>query len=189
MRRKLRKDPLAYRQRSHARAVIPPALKMGVFALAAILAGGAAEGHELKAGKLVIVHTWVRATPPGGTVTAGYGKITNTGPDADRLIGASLNGAVRSEIHSTTVRAGFVKTGPSRDGILIPAGQTVELKPGSLHITFGGLSSPLEQDIYVDGSLTFQKAGKIAIEFFVEPMEPTAPSGNSHDHPKSRESQ
>src|SRR5918999_3170975 len=169
MRRKLREGPLASRQHSDARAVITPALQAGMVALGAVFAGGAAEGHELKAGKLVIVHTWVRATPPGGTVTAGYGKITNTGPDADRLIGASLNGAVRSEIHSTSVRADIVKQGPLRNGIPIPAGQTLELKPGNLHITFTGLSSPLEPDMYIDGSLMFHKAGKIAVEFFVEP--------------------
>jgi periplasmic copper chaperone A len=191
MRRKLREGPLADRPQSgvEARASSTPALQVGVFALAAVFAGGAAEAHELKAGKLVIVHTWVRATPPGGTVTAGYGKITNTGPDADWLVGASLHGAARSEIHCTTVREGIIKTGPLKDGIPIPAGQTVELTPGSLHITFSGLSSPLEQDMYVDGSLTFEKAGKIAIEFFVEPMESTTPSLNSHDRHKSRERQ
>jgi periplasmic copper chaperone A len=188
MRRKLREGPLADRPQSgvEARASTTPALQVAVFALAAVFAGGAAEAHELKAGKLVIVHTWVRAMPPGGTVTAGYGKITNTGPGADRLVDASLNGAARSEIHSTTVRAGIVKTGPLRDGIPIPAGQTVELTPGNLHITFSGLSSPLEQDIYVDGSLTFEKAGKIAIEFFVEPMETAAPARSLHDPQRAR---
>jgi periplasmic copper chaperone A len=153
-----------------------------VLANAALFAAGAANGHELRAGKLVIVHTWVRATPPGVTVTAGYGKITNTGTVADRLIGASLSGALGAEIHSTTERDGIVKMRPLRDGIPIPAGQTVELKPGNLHIMFSGLTSPLEEDTYVDGTLTFQKAGKIAVEFFVEPIGQTAPSHSSHDH-------
>jgi copper(I)-binding protein len=148
---------------------------------AAVLAPGCAIGHELKAGDLVIVHTWVRATPPGTTVTAGYGKITNNGTEADRLIGASLSGAHRGEIHSTTMSDGIVKMGPLRDGVPIAAGQTVELTPGSLHIMFTGLSSSPDEDTYVDGTLTFQKAGKIAVEFFVEPLGQTAPSHRHHE--------
>jgi copper(I)-binding protein len=147
---------------------------------AAVLAPGRAIGHELKAGDLVIVHTWVRATPPGGTVTAGYGKITNTGTEAERLIGASLSGARSGEIHFTTERDGIVKMGPLRDGVPIAAGQTVELKPGNLHIMFTGLSSSLDGDTYADGTLTFEKAGKIAVEFFVEPLGQTAPSHRHH---------
>jgi periplasmic copper chaperone A len=145
---------------------------------AAMLAPGRAIGHELRAGNLVIVHTWVRATPPGATVTAGYGKITNIGTDADRLMSASLSGAYSGEVHSTTVRDGIVKMAPLRDGVPIAAGQTVELKPASLHIMFTGLTSSLEGDTYVDGTLTFQKAGKIAVEFFVEPLGRIAPSHN-----------
>jgi copper(I)-binding protein len=151
-----------------------------LLASAALFAPSSAIGHELRTGILVIVHTWVRATPPGGTVTAGYGKITNMGTEADRLIGASLSGAQNGEIHSTTVSDEIVKMGPLRDGVPIAAGQTVELKPGNLHIMFTGLTSSLEADTYVDGTLTFQKAGKIAVEFFVEPLGQTAPSHTHH---------
>jgi copper(I)-binding protein len=151
---------------------------------AAMFAAGAAGGHEFKAGQLVIVHTWVRATPPGATATAGYGKITNMGTVADRLISASLSGARRAEIRSTTVRAGIVNMRPLRDGVPIPAGQTVELRPGHLSIMFSDLTSSLDQDMYVDGTLTFEKAGRIAVEFFVEPMETTAPSHNWDGHHK-----
>jgi copper(I)-binding protein len=132
----------------------------------------------------VIVHTWVRATPPGATATVGYGKITNIGAVADRLISASLSGARGAEIRSTTAREGIVNMPPLKDGIPIPAGQTVELRPGDLSIMFSGLTSSLEQDMYVDGTLTFEKAGKIAVEFFIEPTETTAPSHNFEGHQK-----
>jgi copper(I)-binding protein len=110
------------------------------------LFASAARGHQLKAGQLVIVHTWVRATPPGATATASYGKITNVGTLADHRISASLSGARGAEIRSTTVRAGIVNIHQPNDRILIPAGQTVELTPGDLYIMFSGLTSPLEQD-------------------------------------------
>jgi copper(I)-binding protein len=95
---------------------------MTCMVLAVVLfAAGAARGHELKAGQLVIVHTWVRATPPGATATAAYGKITNVGTVPDRLISASLSGARGAEIRSTTVRAGVVSLNQPCDGIPIPA--------------------------------------------------------------------
>jgi hypothetical protein len=34
---------------------------------------------------------------------------------------------------------------------------------------FSGLTAPLEHDMYVDGTLTLERAGTIAVEFFVEP--------------------
>jgi copper(I)-binding protein len=80
---------------------------------------------------------------------------------------------------------GIAKVGQLRDGIPIAAGQTVELKPGDIHIMFTGLTSPLDEDTYVDGTLTFQKAGKIAVEFFVEPIDATAASRDRHDQHKS----
>ena len=59
------------------------------FALAALLAlaAGAASAHEYKIGTLEIGHPWARATPKGASVAAGYLKVTNTGKEADRLIG------------------------------------------------------------------------------------------------------
>jgi copper(I)-binding protein len=157
-----------------------------VLAGVAMFAAGAAPGHELKAGPLVIVHTWVRATPPGATATAAYGKITNLGTVADRLIGASLSGARGAEFRSTTVRAGIVNIHQPSDGIPIPAGDTVELRPGDLSIMFSGLTSPLEHDTYVDGTLTFERAGKIAVEFFVEPRDTTGPAHNVDAHHHER---
>jgi copper(I)-binding protein len=72
-----------------------------ILAWVILFAAGSAQGHEVLAGKLVLVHPWVRAAAAGAMSTPGYGKITNTGKFADRLIGASLSGASLGEIHST----------------------------------------------------------------------------------------
>ena len=49
---------------------------------------GPAVSHETAAKGLKIAHPWVRATPRGQAVGAGYVKIVNTGKETDRLIGA-----------------------------------------------------------------------------------------------------
>ena len=59
-------------------------------------------------------------------------------------------------------------------GLEIPAGATVELKPKSLHIMFMGVNQELVPDTIVNGELSFEKAGKVKIEFMIEP------AGTSH---------
>lgn len=136
--------------------------------LAAVAVGAAATAHEIKAKSLAIDHPWIRATAKGSTVTAGFLTIANTGKSADRLIGASLKGAGSAELHETTIDDGIARMRPLREGIEIGAGQTVSLEPSVRHIMFFKLETSFEADTYVDGSLTFEKAGKVPVEFFVE---------------------
>ena len=54
------------------------------------------------------------------------------------------------------------------DGIEIKPGQTVELKPGGTHAMFVGLKRPLKQGESVKGTLTFEHAGEVPVEYTVE---------------------
>ncbi|MBP0574505.1 copper chaperone PCu(A)C, partial [Mycobacterium tuberculosis] len=68
--------------------------------VAAILSSPTAGlAHGYKAGPIEIGHPWTRATAPGAPVAGGYLKLTNTGQDADTLVGASFEAAGRAEIH------------------------------------------------------------------------------------------
>ena len=118
---------------------------------------------------LKIAHPWVRATPKGQSIGAGYVKIVNTGKEADRLIGASIDGAAMAELHETIVDdAGVAQMRMRPEGFEIAPGATLELKPLGPHIMFMGLAKPFERDLTVDGTLVFEKAGAVAVEFFVE---------------------
>ena len=57
----------------------------------------------------------------------------------------------------------------------IKPGETLELKPGGMHVMFMGLKQPLRQGQKVKGTLVFEKAGTIAIEFTVQAV--GAPGG------------
>lgn len=156
-------------------------IMMRAFALVlALLWSGAmpvAHAHEVKAKGLKLEHPWIRATPAGVKVTAGYVEITNSGPAADRLIGTTLKGAGKGELHETVVTDGIARMRPLADGLTIAPGATLTLKPGGAHIMFLDLTRTFEEDGYVDGTLEFETAGTLKIEFFVE-----APAKASSGH-------
>jgi periplasmic copper chaperone A len=138
------------------------------FALLLALAATGASAHDYQLGPLKIDHPWSRATPKGASVAGGYMKITNAGTTPDRLTGGATAAAKRFEIHEMSMDGGVMKMRELRDGLEIPPGATVELKPGSYHVMMMNLSKPFTKGDRVKASLTFEKAGKVDIEFAVE---------------------
>jgi copper(I)-binding protein len=163
-----------------------PEQSMKSVVLAAVLAftATAAPAHDYKAGSLEIKHPWSRATPKGATVAGGYLSIVNTGSAPDRLIGGSVEGAGKFEVHEMSMDGGVMKMRPLPKGLEIKPGQTVELKPGSFHLMFIGLKQPFEQGKRVKGTLEFEKAGKINVEYAVEAIgaSPQGQRGGHHGH-------
>jgi periplasmic copper chaperone A len=137
-----------------------------------LLAALATSSHaqDYKVGSLVIDHPWTRATPKSAAVAGGYVKITNTGNTADRLTGGSADVSRKFEVHEMSMDRGVMKMRELKDGLEIPPGAIVKLKPGSYHIMMMNLSRPLAKGEKVKGSLTFEKAGKVDVEFTVEAL-------------------
>ena len=154
-------------------------------ALMIAVCASAAAAHDFTAGAIAIDHPWSRATPKGASVAGGYLKITNTGSTPDRLIGGSAEVAKRFEIHEMSMDGGVMRMRELKNGLEIAPGATVELKPGSYHIMMMNLSRPLSKGDRVKGSLTFEKTGKVDIEFAVEaiggaPAAPDKPKEHKH---------
>ena len=72
---------------------------------------------------------------------------------------------------------GVMKMRPLTQGLEIKPGQTVELKPGSYHLMFVGVTQPFEQGKRVKGTLQFEKAGTVEVEYAVEAIGGT-PAGH-----------
>lgn len=142
------------------------------FLLAAIFAVAltAAHAKDYKAGSIDVADPWSRATPKGASVAAGYLKITNNGSAPDRLIGGSSDIASKFELHEMSMDNGVAKMRPVRGGLEIKPGETVELRPGSYHVMLVGLKKPLAAGEQVKGTLQFEKAGSITVEFEVRAM-------------------
>ncbi|HTS42567.1 MAG TPA: copper chaperone PCu(A)C [Xanthobacteraceae bacterium] len=156
------------------------------FFLAAVLAFAAstASANNYKVGSLEIENPWTRATPKGAPVASGYLKITNKGTAADRLISGTVTAADHVEIHEMAMMSGMMKMRPVAGGLEIKPGETVELKPGSYHLMFMRLKHPLEKGQRVKGTLTFEKAGPVDVEFVVNAIGAKAPGEHmTHDSP------
>ncbi len=141
----------------------------------------AANAHEYQFGPLKIIHPWTRATPKGATVAGGYLKITNTGSTPDRLIGGTTAVAGKFEMHEMAMAGGVMKMRPLPVGLGSKPGETVEFKPGSFHLMFTQLNQPVVQGQRVKGTLVFEKAGTVEIEYVVEAIGGT-PGGQQHAH-------
>jgi copper(I)-binding protein len=143
---------------------------------------GVAQAADFTAGNLQIGNPWTRATPKGSTVAGGYMVITNKGSTPDRLTGGSVSVANRFEIHRMAMEGGVMTMRPVEGGLEIKPGESVELKPGSFHVMLMGLKQPLEKGQRIKGTLEFEKAGKVDIEYAVEAIGATPAAKGGHHH-------
>ena len=99
---------------------------------------------ETKAGSLMIQDLRARATAPGAPVGAGYLTIMNMGEQEDLLVRVNAPFAGHTEIHEIKMDGDVAKMRPLQSGLKIPAGQSVNLTPGGLHLMFMDLQHPLK---------------------------------------------
>src|SRR5262245_25323133 len=167
-------------------------MKFFVCLLAAALSLPAARAQDstptFKLGALQISQPWSRATPKGASVAGAYLKITNTGTAPDRLLGGSSPIAGRFEIHEMSMDNGVMRMRQIKDGLVIKPGESVEFKPGSYHVMLLDLKQRLQKGDRLKGTLTFEQAGSIEIEYSVVGVGETlgagaaAPSGRGMSH-------
>ncbi|MEN3376725.1 MAG: periplasmic copper chaperone [Hyphomicrobiales bacterium] len=145
-----------------------------------LVAAATSKPATFKAGDLVIEAPWIRATPKGAQVAGGYMKITNTGKEADRLLGGTLDQTRRFEVHQMTMAGDVMQMRPLPDGFVIQPGETVELKPGGYHVMGLDLQAPFANGQTAKGTLQFEKAGTVQIEYAVVPVGGSPQSGHQH---------
>jgi periplasmic copper chaperone A len=134
----------------------------------------------VKAGTLTIEQPWSRATPGGARIGGGYLHITNAGPQSDRLTGGSIPGASRVEVHQMAMDGDIMRMKPVEGGLEIKPGATVELKPGGQHLMFMDLTAPLKEGERLKGTLVFEKAGKVEVDYEVRPIGGQGPAEHKH---------
>ena len=138
-----------------------------------------AQAQSVNAGSIKIENVWSRMPPAASKVAGGFMTLTNTGKEPDRLIGGSAAIATTFELHEMTVLDGVMKMRQLTQGLEIKPGETVILKPGSYHVMFMDLTTPIQAGDRIKGTLIFEKAGKIDVEYTVGPMGAKEPG---HDH-------
>lgn len=135
-------------------------------------------------GDLVLSDAYVRAMPPNAPVAGGFVTITNKGKQDDRLVAARSPQAGEMQIHEMAMDGDVMKMRELPDGLPIPAGSTVELKPGGYHLMFMQVPKPFAEGETVETTLVFEKAGEIALPLAVraKAAAPAGQQGHGSDH-------
>jgi copper(I)-binding protein len=142
---------------------------MTLAALALAASAMTAFAGDYTAGSLEISGTASRAMTPGAEVAGGFMTITNRGSEADRLVKVSTELAGMVQLHEMKMENDVMKMAEIPGGIEIPAGGTVVLKRGGLHVMFMKVKTPFKEGDHVKAVLTFEKAGDVPVEFDVGP--------------------
>lgn len=98
-----------------------------------------------------------------GSNSAAYLIIKNNSSQPDRLLNARSEFARSTELHVSQENNGVMTMRPV-DGVDVPAGGTVELKPGSYHIMLVDISQNLTPGEVLKLSLEFENAGEIEVQ-------------------------
>lgn len=136
--------------------------------VALLLTATTASAHDYKIGDLLIAHPMAYETAPTARTAGGYMTITNMGETADRLLAVEAD-FPRVQLHTTEMDGDIARMVHQEDGIAIPAGETIVLQPGGLHVMIMGLDGdPFEVGEEVPATLVFEAAGSLDILFKVE---------------------
>ena len=116
---------------------------------------------------LIISDAWVRPTPPGKMMTAGYASIENTSKEVITIKGVSADIAGHTSLHETRIERDRSTMRPVAQ-LSIKAGDRVSLKPGGLHIMLMKLSQPLTDGQSIDICLELENNDSLCSAFSVE---------------------
>jgi copper(I)-binding protein len=121
---------------------------------------------------ITVENQWSRTSP--GMTSAGAAYMDITASETDRLIGASVDSSIAAmvELHETTMNDEGAMMMQPVTSIDLPAGQTVKLEPGGLHIMLMQLTEPLETGQVYTLTLQFAETGDQEIEVEVREEAP-----------------
>ena len=150
-------------------------MKSKVAAILLTLCCGLAQAQNV-----TVRDAWARATVPGQQATGVFMSIS--AKDGGTLMSASSPLGV-AQVHEMKMDGGVMKMRAVAAGVALPAGKTVELKPGGYHVMLMDLKAPLVIDSFVPLTLVVKnaKGGESTIEMKVK-VANVAPVGKPGDH-------
>ncbi|MES9935806.1 MAG: copper chaperone PCu(A)C [Sedimenticola sp.] len=145
------------------RYVLPMLGMVMLSVCATAVAGTAADG-------VAVSDAYARAVPPGQPNSASFMTIVNNSGADHALVNAESPVSKVVELHTHTMDEGMMKM-RRVDKIDLPAGQTVTLKPGGLHVMFIGLKEDLKPGQNVDLTLIFEDGSKTTLQAPVKKLQ------------------
>jgi hypothetical protein len=130
-----------------------------LLAAPALLLSGPALAHSTRVGAVMVGHAWM--LPGAGETQAFVPLGVDRGEDA--LVGVTM--AVARAVEIRRMVAGRAER---LDRLPFAARAPVGMRPGATHLAVLGLARPLTSGERVPARLTFQRAGAVDFEFWVE---------------------
>ena len=147
------------------------ALALALLTLSACSPGGADSGA---ASTVEVAGAVCRPTPVGRQMTGCYLTLTTT--TADRLVTVTSPAANLVQIHESRIESGMMMMNELKEGLPLPAGETVALAPGGNHLMLLGVKAPLVAGDTVALNLTFESSPPVEVTATVG--QPAAPEGD-----------
>lgn len=122
----------------------------------------AAATTSAQAESLEVSNAWVRQGPPTAQVLAAYMTLANPGTQELAITGASSPQFESVEIHRTEIVDGMARMIP-QERLSIPAGGSVALEPGGLHLMLINAKQPLAADATVQIELRLDGGGSVSV--------------------------
>jgi copper(I)-binding protein len=132
------------------------------------VAGLQSETVEVKK-TLEITEAWARKSMSPNNHSAAYRKINNPTTEQITIIGASASRVANNvELHKSFVDEKGVSRMTSIDKIVVPAGSSIELMPGAIHIMLFDLKKNLAAGSKFDIVIKIEGKDPITIEALVK---------------------
>ncbi len=142
---------------------------------AALLMATAAQAQTVQ-----VQDAWARATVPGQKASGAFMKLK--APEGARLVGGSSPVAGVVEVHEMKME-GDVMRMRAIAGLDLPAGKTVELKPGGYHVMLMDLKTALRTDNSIPLTLVFRNdKGVEQRQEISVPVRASSPAAAGHGH-------
>ena len=141
-------------------------------AVAAVMAMALA-AHAQRSADIDVKSAWARPTVAGQMGTGAFMHLKSR--DGARLLGASSDVAGVVEIHEMAMEGNVMRMRPIRS-LDLPAGSTVELKPGGHHVMLMDLKRPLATGEKINVELRLETRDKKLVTQPIEiEIRPRAP--------------
>lgn len=143
--------------------------------VAAALMGGIVHAQTVD-----VKDAWVRTSVQGQKATGAFMKLT--AKDGAKLVAASSPVAGVTEVHEMKMEGDIMKMKAVAGGLDLPAGKTVELKPGGYHVMLMDLKAALPKDSTIPLTLVFKDAKGMESRLELKVPVAVAAMASAHKH-------
>jgi periplasmic copper chaperone A len=123
---------------------------------------------------VTVTDPWCRPAAAGAGAMGCY--VTLQAATDDRLVSVATPAAARGEIHTMSMDDGVMRMRQLPDGLALPAGESVALKPGAEHLMLMGPTGAFDEGGEVSLTLTFEHAPAQTVTAQIR----SAPHGAGH---------